>query len=112
MDLSFPVVARLCGAVASVLRRRPGAISMPGAGPTGAAGDLPAPSATVRVRTHFGADGGYIEHNGLVLWATVAPGHRAVDFTPGTSCVVRAVRTVHADLSTIVVADAVPGLRR
>ncbi|MFF5077408.1 hypothetical protein ACFY36_10175 [Actinoplanes sp. NPDC000266] len=47
-------------------------------------GRRPEPGATVRVRAHFGPAGGYVEHDGLLLWATAAPG--AGELTPGTLC--------------------------
>ncbi|XVV09881.1 hypothetical protein ACQP2X_34230 [Actinoplanes sp. CA-131856] len=47
-------------------------------------GRRPEPGATVRVRAHFGPAGGYVEHDGLLLWATAAPD--AGELAPGTLC--------------------------
>lgn len=53
---------------------------------------LPAPGDEVRVRTHFRAHGGYVDHRGLLLWAAPAGGMPGDDFTPGTTCTVVAVQ--------------------
>ncbi|GAA0460269.1 hypothetical protein Ade02nite_14510 [Paractinoplanes deccanensis] len=66
-------------------------------------GSLPAPGATVRVRAHFGPCGGYVEHDGLLVWAEPAPGTDGDALRPGALCHVeaadgeRAVLTVAAD---------------
>lgn len=53
-------------------------------------GALPTSGTTVRVRAHFGPRGGYIEHDGLLLWAEPAPGTDWADLRPGRLCRVEA----------------------
>jgi hypothetical protein len=92
MAITAGVLAAL--ACAAVLLRRARRDSAPGAGrtaPPDEAGFLPAPGDTVRVRTHFGEQGGYVDHHGLLLWAVPADAAAAEVCTPGTVCTVTAV---------------------
>ncbi|SNY69514.1 hypothetical protein [Paractinoplanes atraurantiacus] len=77
------LVLAACAVV--VLLPRPAAEEDPEVAAFG--GARPEPGATVRVRAHFGPAGGYVEHDGLLLWATPAPGTDGL--APGALCRVR-----------------------
>ena len=53
-------------------------------------GSLPTSGTTVRVRAHFGPRGGYVEQDGLLLWAEPAPDTDWADLRPGRLCRVEA----------------------
>jgi hypothetical protein len=59
---------------------------------------MPVPGDEVLVRTHFRARGGYVDHHGLLLWATPAGGMPGDAFTPGTPCTVVAVHVAGGDV--------------
>ena len=63
---------------------------------------LPVPGDEVRVRTHFRARGGYIDHHGLLLWAAPAARPPGDGFTPGTTCTVVAVHLEGDDIDVAV----------
>jgi hypothetical protein len=49
-------------------------------------GSLPAAGTTARVRAHFGPRGGYVEQDGLLLWAEPAPDTDWAVLRPGRLC--------------------------
>jgi hypothetical protein len=60
------------------------------------AGTVPAPGTVVTVHTHFTTVGGYVHHDGLLLWAEpdAAELDGGVRHTPGARCTVTRVTTV------------------
>jgi hypothetical protein len=58
---------------------------------------------SVTARSHFTADGGYVEHNGVLFWARCAPEYGGSPPTPGMRCLVSIVERGGTNLIALVV---------